>query len=93
MKRTRDDAGGSAAKSVSFDKTTASKSADSLKIKQLALKSSLNSALYTDAGVSDSQFNAMWAKCNSSGNRGSETRMATARYTIYIYAFVVSIDP
>ena len=68
MKRNRDDAGGSAAKSVSFDKTTASKSADALKMKQLALKSSLKSALYTDAGVSDSQFNDMWANCNDSGN-------------------------
>ena len=52
-------------KSVS---STAKQSAESLKTKQLALKSSLKSALYTDAGVSDSQFDDMWDKCNDSSN-------------------------
>ena len=65
MKRKREDTEGSVDKSVS---NSAKQSADSLKTKQLALKSSLKSALYTDAGVSDSQFDDMWDKCNGSGN-------------------------
>ena len=68
MKRNIEDTEGSVDKSVSFDKSTAKQSADSLKTKQLALKSSLKSALYTDAGVSDSQFDDMWDKCNGPGN-------------------------
>ena len=65
MKRKREDTEGSVDKSVS---KSGKQSADSLKTKQLALKSSLKSALYTDAGVSDSQFDDMWDKCNDSSN-------------------------
>ena len=65
MKRKREDTEGSVDKAVS---NSAKQSADSLKTKQLALKSSLKSALYTDAGVSDSQFDDMWDKCNDSSN-------------------------
>ena len=65
MKIKREDTEGSVDKSMSY---TAKQSAESLKTKQLALKSSLKYALYTDAGVSDSQFDDMWDKCNGSGN-------------------------
>ena len=65
MKRKKEDTEGSVEKSVS---STAKQSTDLLKTKQLALKSSLKSALYTDAGVSDSQFDDMWDKCNDSSN-------------------------
>jgi hypothetical protein len=68
MKRKKEDMEGSVDKSVSFDKSTASQLVDSLKTKQLALKSSLKSALYTDNGVFDSQFDDMWDKCNDSSN-------------------------
>ena len=65
MKRKREDTESSVDKYVS---STAKQSVDSLKTKQLALKSSLKYALYTDDEVSDSQCDDMWAKFNGLGN-------------------------